>query len=382
MPLVKCLLRARADPQISDGVGWNALHMAAAAGTTACAAALISDHRLDPNAMTGDVRKVTPLHLACERCNIDVAVELIQRNADPRIMSKGNKHVLASLSEGISQWTSFVGVSGVVELVQRILLQSLPPKSALEEAGATLCNWALHSSDNTEAVAVAQRLLDCFRANAYDEEPALGRALLDVIASAVGSGARGRVGDRYEKHRVAYSQTPTASAMHLAGSVQLALELGADANASDAEADTALHHLLRCVANWRLLPNDGVTGQVVASSVHLLLNNRASVNLSNSKGENPLSLVQRMDDMGEKFAQSWQEVFGIGRGGNFLPAIVPTRPTSSGGANSPKAPSGRPQSRGSRGSRGRRRSASKSSRQRRPSNDSGVKLPNLTTPRR
>jgi len=308
-PLTRQLLSARADPRIQDRSGCNALHAAAAAGAMQCTAALLLAPGVSVNNTMSESRGYTALHLACERCNANLAMLLLQKKASPEMLVKSGSvggHGLNLLVAGASQWAHYRGLGGVVDVARQLVRRGKPPEPVIFRAGASMCDFALWAAGNDEMMNAVQEILALLSESGLDRPAALSVAMLNRVAAATGESA---ATDRRDDNRVTHAQTPGNATLDLPGAVGLALELSADPNAADSNGDTALHMLMRYPAQRRVLPDDRVAGEGIARTVHALVERRANPHARNKNGQKPMALAQRLLDLGEHYGRSWQEVF-------------------------------------------------------------------------
>lgn len=309
LPLVRYLLEVLADASIFDNNGCGPLHAAVAAGSGRCASALIATRSAAVNEVTSlKSRSYSPLHLACERCEVDVATMLLHSAADAQmsaVVDGSEKHALVLLMEGACRRARFS--NGVVDLAKLLISKGQPPRKAVERAGESLLAAAFWSQGDADVMGATELLLSMLVQQGLQRGNALGVALVDLVDLATSKASED---DRRNQSRVAHAQTPGTACMQLPDIVAFALQLGAEPNAtaSSHPRDTALHLLMRYLGRCRALPNDQVSGSAVARTVRLLLQQKASPRARNAAGQTPAMLARSLLDNGEQYGHAWLDL--------------------------------------------------------------------------
>ena len=104
--IVKQLLKARDDPDLSDSSGQAPLHHACLNSFLPIVQGLLQENA-DPNSATDD--GVTPLHFACQISHLPVVEELLQKQADPNFKKKMEQHhcILLAITISYQSLTNF-----------------------------------------------------------------------------------------------------------------------------------------------------------------------------------------------------------------------------------------------------------------------------------
>lgn len=309
--MVTALLDAHADATIFEKAGHDALHLAAAAGRAKCVSALLQVKSVGINQQTKDSCGSTPLHLACERCNTEVVNLLLKGKADPKLPTArdANKIALNLFLSAAANWGPFRGLSGVINIAKELAQKSWAPKAVVAEAGVSICDLALWPAADERMLRVTESLLALLAECGLDRPTVLSAAMLKSITTAIDQSP---AADRRDDNRVRYAHTPGAVATGLRESMRCALRLGANARATDANRDTALHILIRFPAERRILPADQAVGEAIAGTIRLFLEHGASVNSLNKKGEKPIVMVKKLQDMGEEYCKAWEAILADG----------------------------------------------------------------------